>query len=167
MLYNPKSIANYFLEIALRNGEKLRPMKLQKLVYYAHGWYSGYTGQPLISEPVEAWRHGPVIASIYHEFKSFGSGEITRKATEFDGHLLCEVPAPVEPEIRQFLDNVWKSYGQFTGLKLSEMTHAVDSPWHRTWNAHPGMQGVDIPFDQIKGHFRAAADAASQRAQTA
>jgi uncharacterized phage-associated protein len=39
--------------------------------------------EPLIDERVEAWNYGPVIPSLYHEFKNFGSGAITLPATDF------------------------------------------------------------------------------------
>jgi len=167
MLYSPKSIANYFLDLAKARGEEISPMKLQKLVYYAHGWYAGYTGTPLIDEAVEAWQYGPVIPSLYHEFKKFGAGSIGAKATTIEGMEFREVPPPDDPNIRRFLENVWASYGQFTGLKLSEMTHAADSPWEETWKSAGGMRGTDIPFEKIQSHFAAAAASAKQRSAQA
>lgn len=155
MFYSPKSIANYFLDRAKESGEAISPMKLQKLVYYAHGWYAGFTGEPLIDEAVEAWQYGPVIPSLYHEFKRFGAGQITCKATEFDGLELKETAAPDSSAVRAFLDKVWSAYGRFTGIKLSEMTHAAGSPWDQTWRASNGMRGADIPFEQIVSHFKA------------
>jgi uncharacterized phage-associated protein len=155
---SPKSVANYFLDLAAASGQPITPMKLQKLVYYAHGWYAGYTEQPLINEPVEAWQYGPVIPSLYHEFKRFGSGVIKGKATDvdFDREGFCEVPPPSDPNLRAFLDNIWKSYGRYTGIALSEMTHASGSPWHETWSKCAGMKGTDIPFSAIKDHFKSA-----------
>lgn len=155
-MFSPKAIANYFLDLAAASGQSITPMKLQKLVYYAHGWYAGYTQQPLINEPVEAWQYGPVIPSLYHEFKRFGSGTIKGKATDFDSQGFGEVPPPSDPNIRAFLENVWKSYGRYTGIALSEMTHSADSPWHETWVKCAGMKGVDIPFSSIAEHFKAA-----------
>lgn len=152
-MLSPKSIANYFLEIAAKNGEVMTPMKLQKLVYYAHGWYAGYTQQPLINESVEAWQYGPVIPSLYHEFKRFGSGAIKGKAFDLEPFAMAEVPTPSDPNIRQFLDNVWNSYGKYTGIALSEMTHAGGSPWHKTWEKCKGMKSTDIPFEIIRDHF--------------
>lgn len=163
MLYSPKSIANYFLELASAAGQSISPMKLQKLVYYAHGWYAGYTGQPLINEPVEAWQYGPVIPSLYHEFKRFGAGSIMGKATEFEGLSLKEVAPPTDSNVRKFLDNVWSSYGQYTGIKLSEMTHAPESPWDQTWKSAVGVRGADIPFERISEHFKDAVEKARQR----
>ena len=167
MLYSPKSIANYFLDLAKASGQSISPMKLQKLVYYAHGWYAGHTGQPLINEAVEAWQYGPVIPSLYHEFKRFGAGSISCKATDLEGAELREVPAPEDPALRQFLNNVWTSYGQFTGIRLSEMTHAPDGPWDQTWKEAAGVRGADIPFDRIVEHFKAAAENAKQRSTQA
>ena len=77
-----KAVANYFLDIAERDGKTLNPMKLQKLVYIAHGWHLAIRRRPLIRESVEAWKYGPVIADLYHEFKKFGNMPITERATE-------------------------------------------------------------------------------------
>ena len=57
-MFSPKAIANFFLSLAKQSGEAITPMKLQKLVYYAHGWFAGHTGTPLINETVEAWHTG-------------------------------------------------------------------------------------------------------------
>lgn len=164
-MFSPKSIANYFLELAAANSEPITPMKLQKLVYYAHGWFAGYTGKPLINEAVEAWQYGPVIPSLYHEFKQFGSGNISGKAYEYDAGGVRMAPPPSDPEIRAFLHNVFSSYGKFSGIRLSEMTHASGTPWDQTWRDCRGMRGVDIPFSRIAEHFQEAAKKAQQAAQ--
>lgn len=165
MLLDPKSIANFFLDLAKARGDKISPMKLQKLVYYAHGWFAGYTGKPLINESVEAWQYGPVIPSLYREFKQFGSGEIGVKASVMDGFEIVEVPPPEDEGMRKFLTSVWESYGKYTGIALSEMTHAAGSPWHETWKANQGVRGVDIPFELVAKHFKAAVETAKQKAQ--
>lgn len=161
-MYDPKSIANYFLEVAAAEGQSIDPMKLQKLVYYAHGWYAGHRGQPLINENIEAWQYGPVIPSLYHEFKPYGAGTIRTKATSYANGAFQEVPHPPDPAVRQFLDNVWRSYSPYTGIALSEMTHAADSPWDVTWRTNRGMHGSDIPFNLIQEHFGQAVARATQ-----
>jgi uncharacterized phage-associated protein len=164
LMLSPKSIANFMIDLANNEGQSLDPMKLQKLVYYAHGWYAGYSGQPLIDEEIEAWPYGPVIPSLYDEFKRFGSGRITGKATVFSEGRLCEVPPPGDPNIRSFLQNVWRSYGRYTGMALSEMTHAQGSPWDVTRKETNGMRGADIPFERIRDHFIEAVQAANRHA---
>lgn len=163
-VFNPKSIANYFLDLAKASGKPISPMKLQKLVYYAHGWYAGYTRQPLINEAVEAWQYGPVIPSLYHEFKRFGSGQIHGKAMIFDNVGVREAPTPSDPAICTFLNNVWNSYGPYEGITLSEMTHASGTPWDVTWSECQGVRGADIPFERISNWF---GEAVAKTQQTA
>jgi uncharacterized phage-associated protein len=168
MLYSTKSVANYFLELAKKNGQVLTPMKLQKLVYYAMGWFAGYKGKPLVDEAPEAWQYGPVFPTLYHEFKQFGSGPITRKATELNHDFEDEeVSVPEDPDVRGFLDNIWKSYNRYTGVALSEMTHAIGTPWELTWRKAQGVRNVSIPFDIIKEYFEATAEKARQRSKAA
>lgn len=167
MTYSAKSIANFFLEQARKGGIPVTPMKLQKLVYYAHGWFSGHTGQPLIDETIEAWQYGPVIQSLYHEFKQYGAQPIHRPATDFDLDRFepVEVPVPEDEAVRKFLMAIWNSYSKFTGIALSEMTHAVGSPWDIAWKEGGGIKGKDIPQELITTHFRDAVAKAKAKLQ--
>ena len=168
MLHSTKSVANYFLELAKKNGQVLTPMKLQKLVYYAMGWFAGYTGKPLVDEAPEAWQYGPVFPNLYHEFKNFGSKPITRKAVELDCDFEdVEISTPEGSDVRAFLDNIWNSYSKYTGIALSEMTHAIGTPWEITWREAQGVRNISIPFELIKEHFEATAAKARQRSAAA
>jgi uncharacterized phage-associated protein len=162
MIYSAKSIANEFLNLAQEKGEGLSPMKLQKLVYYAHGWYVGMTGKRLINEEIEAWKFGPVIPSLYQEFRKYGSSPIQEQATEIvgletTGFKIRDVSTPESDEIKKFIKNVWNAYGKFTAIALSDMTHAVDSPWDKTFKDSETINR-DIPFELIKSHFEQAVE---------
>lgn len=63
MFYDAKSIANYFLELAAESGQRIDAIKLQKLVYFANGWYAGYTSQPLMPSVDGNWA-SPTAAYI-------------------------------------------------------------------------------------------------------
>ena len=39
-------------------------VKVQKLLYYCHGWHLAFTGNPMFSERVEAWELGPVVPAV-------------------------------------------------------------------------------------------------------
>jgi len=160
--YDPKAIANFFIERAAAEGKQLTPLQLIKLVYIAHGWYLGLTGEPLINEPPEAWQYGPVIPSLYQALKIYGKGPITEKIYGFDVSswpkitlTTREIPPPDDENIRQFLDSVWKRYGKFSASQLSLLTHQPDTPWHETWekNRAKYIKGVDIPERLIKKHY--------------
>ncbi|WAK02791.1 Panacea domain-containing protein [Methylobacter sp. YRD-M1] len=123
MAHSALAIANAFLDLARGDGKGITPMKLQKLVYYAHGWNLGIFGEPLIDETIEAWKYGPVIQPIYHEFKSFGAEEITHCGTTFDPDAFDFVePRPEGDEnTLALVKKVWGEYGGFTAIQLSSV----------------------------------------------
>lgn len=159
------AIANHLLDLADASGDPVSPMKLQKILYYAHGWHLALTSQPLLDEQVEAWQWGPVIPSVYHEFKQFGDSPIRVsrycKTQMFliGGKRKIKVYAPAlvdtEPTriARPIIDRVWDVYKPFSAIQLSTMTHQPGSPWDQTWKASNGRRGTDIPDEVIRNHF--------------
>lgn len=167
MTYSSKAIANYFLELAKSSDELLTPMKLQKLIYFAHGWHLAIYDEPLISETVEAWRFGPVVPSVYHEFKGYGSGTISDFATELDltddddsFSLTSYIPKvnQNDEKVIALLKKIWEIYGKYSGITLSNLTHKDDSPWAKVWDIST-PKGTDIPAIEIKKYFQELAAA--------
>ncbi|MGD0960413.1 MAG: type II toxin-antitoxin system antitoxin SocA domain-containing protein [Methylomonas sp.] len=156
MTHSALSVANAFLDLARAEGKGISPMKLQKLVYYAHGWYLGLFDNPLIDEAIEAWKYGPVIQSIYHEFKRFGSSDITVFGTEFD----CDAGDFIEPRpegdelARTLINKIWSEYGCYTAAALSSMTHVSGGPWEASRRDHEQARSVTIKNDLIKDYFK-------------
>ena len=124
----PQAIANAFLERAKSEGRTLTPLQVQKLVFLAHGWSLSLRGKGLIDEPIQAWTYGPVIRSLYDDFKSFGSDPIFQFATVYDNG---EFTTPVErsPEAASIFNFVWDRYKELTAGQLSRLTHLPGSPW--------------------------------------
>jgi uncharacterized phage-associated protein len=153
MAYPSTSIANYFLERASQEGRAITPMQLLKLVYIAHGWHLGYTGQKLITEEVQAWRHGPVIKALYDRLKHFGSGAVRGLIAEspFGG-----LPQPVGADVMPMLDGVWRNYARFSGVELSQMTHMPGTPWSVAWHMQGGknMMFAPISAELIRDHYQ-------------
>lgn len=166
-MHSAKAIANFFLDQSDRDGRQMTQMKLHKLVYYAHGWHLGLRDQPLIDETVEAWKYGPVIRSLWDEFRDAGSKPIQRKAVEANvkGLRLISFSEPVvdsSDESIPMLKRTWEVYGPLSAVQLSQMTHERDSPWTITWNkaqAEGVTLGVDIPNDLIREYFKKKAQA--------
>lgn len=132
--YLPTHIANFFLWKAdEENIKNLTPLKLIKLVYFAYGWYLAVYDKKLFCEKIEAWRYGPVIPSLYHEFKEFGNSAVCQFAVEFapeTGEFEYPVVAQDDKDVLQILGAVWEIYKNRSGIELSEITHSKDSPWH-------------------------------------
>lgn len=115
------NIVNCFLYLDDSNdGDGVSNLKLQKLVYYAQGFYSAIFGKSLFENEIEAWTHGPVIPSLYHAYKHYGSNKITVPAG-FDMQLLTQDEIDLVAE-------VYEVFGQYSAWKLRDMTHE-ESPW--------------------------------------
>lgn len=155
MAYEAKAVANYFLDFG--SSSALNPMKIQKLVYFAHGWHLAiHSGEPLIDEAVQAWTYGPVIPSLYHEFKKYGSGPITSPALsmELSGTMLRFVkPSVGDEQTMDLLGNVWEVYGDMSAVQLSNLTHEPGSPWHQVYSKSPHKKGLVIPDALIGQEF--------------
>lgn len=161
MAYDAKAVANYFLDLAAEEKTNLTPMQLQKLVYFAHGWNLALYNEPLIVDPVQAWKFGPVVPTLYHEFKSFGAGAIPGKATEFDfaeGRLVEPSISEDDSKGSHLLKQIWKAYGGLSGPQLSNLTHLPETPWSTVWDRSGGAMQTVIPNEEIRDYFTAQAE---------
>ncbi len=147
---SPFAVANYFIGKAAATGVALTPMKLIKLVYIAHGWCLGLTGEALISESPQAWKYGPVIESLYGVYRRYGNGQIPASAAMPWAELRQS------EKLTPLLSRVWDVYSQYTGGQLSTLTHQRGTPWDEVWNAQGGCdrRGAMIPDDLIRQHYR-------------
>jgi len=162
------AVANYFVEKALDSNVELTPMKLVKLVYIAHGWHLALNDTELFSEDVQAWQYGPVVPTVYYNFRHFGSGIITSKAeiqdvVYSDGGLRFKTHQPQiqDASVIPLLDRVWQVYSKYTGAQLSTLTHQKGTPWDITYNKLGGKdkKSFPIPTDLIKSHYKTLANA--------
>ncbi len=149
MKYEAKHIANFFVKKGMDSGNPVTPMKLQKLVYIAHGWHLGLTGEPLFKDEVGAWPFGPVIRSVYKEFISFSKSPITELAVDFWGNV-CEV-AETDEHIMALLEKIWEVYGKYSATQLSNMTHERGTPWDTVYEE--GKSKI-IPNQVIEDYYK-------------
>lgn len=128
MPYTPLALANEFLVKA--DGEGLDHMKIQKLAYYAYGWWLAYhPNEPLLSEGPELWKFGPVFAGLYRVLATHGPKTIVgpQKAVPFGVPPM--LPDQGADNIRNLVDWIWDRYGGLDSFTLSDMTHAKGTPW--------------------------------------
>jgi len=113
-----RAVSDYFLSEMAQSGESLSNLKLQKMLYYAQGWFLAINGRPLFDNEIQAWVHGPVVVDEYHRFKEAGYAPII-----WDGR---EVDLP--EDVAQFLDRVIYTYGSESAYGLEVRTHR-EAPW--------------------------------------
>ncbi len=77
MTMTASEAARYFL--ALQDDEdSISNLKLQKLLYYAQGFSLALTGKPLFNDQIKAWIHGPVVPSVWADYRECGAGPVPR-----------------------------------------------------------------------------------------
>lgn len=158
MPYSAKAVANEFLTLANQEQESIPQMKMQKLVYISHGFNLAIFNTPLIDESVQAWKFGPVISTLYDEFKGFGSGPITSPASNMiiddDFNIRTDVPSiPLDDtRTKELIRAVWDRYKIYSGPNLSDLTHRDNTPWSRTFVF--GIPNLVIDNDLISEHYQ-------------
>ena len=136
-------VANFFIYLLGDEESDLTNMKLNKLTYYAQGQFLKTNGKPLFSESVEAWRHGPVVPSVYYAFKNNEGNPIKNFDGEFD---ISKYTA----EEKEVMLDVALDKGRYSAITLRNMTHKPGGPWAQSYN---GNLFATIPNDLIEEYF--------------
>jgi uncharacterized phage-associated protein len=156
MAYSVLAVGNAFIELSKRDGVPVTNMKLQKLVYIAHGFALALHHEGLFREPVHAFQWGPVIPELYHAVKHFGRNAITEKIPVPAGELTIDLDDP-NNIAAELVKMVWQKYGKYTAAQLSTLTHRDGTPWSQVWN--DTEYGV-IPNDLTRYHYKSLVKAA-------
>lgn len=156
--YNIEAGANSLLQLTEAQGIETSPMKLQKLLYLAHGYYLGATGNPLVDEEFEAWEYGPVSPTIYHDLKQYGKMPIPsgRRVSRLNAReFVFETPYVSQDDATAdwILAFVVKTYGTRTAIYLSDLTHKIGSPWEVVKKHSPHARNAHINNSIIKDYF--------------
>lgn len=131
-------VARYIINYSNEKGYPISNLRLQKLLYFVQACYLSLTEKkdPCFDDRIEAWDFGPVVPSVYHEFKQFGNGSIptiecyytfdknnilSLKKHEFSKEI---IPA----DDRMAIDLVVSSFSEFTTSSLVKLTHE-QKPW--------------------------------------
>jgi len=126
----------------LEHGELISNLKLQKLLYYIQGYFIAVFGKQLFDNEIEAWQYGPVVREVYNHFKDNGSSSI-----KIDKNAPI---AKLNNDEESLFSEVLNEYGQYSAIKLMNMTHE-ESPWVKTFNENPqGVISVDLMTEYFK-----------------
>ncbi len=125
-ILSAKEVAQYILVNQNKAGvaERITHLKLQKLCYYAQGIALARFGHPMFSDGIERWQYGPVVRSLWLEYRGYGDTPLPVPEESFD-------TAQIGDEAAHLLDEVIKKYGVRTAGELINMTHA-EPPWRET-----------------------------------
>lgn len=151
-------VANEFLGLADDDGRGLTMLQIIKLTYIAHGYYLGFTNEPLYTDDTIAWKYGPVIVGVYDMISS--PKAFRQSPRVIRGKIAENEFPPVKDEFaKALIKRVWDVYGKYTGWQLTELTHRKNTPWYEVWQQEPN--GV-IPVQSIARHYKEVIDRAGK-----
>ena len=133
------AIANFFIRKSLKEEKPITQIKLQKLIFFAHGFYLALKEKPLVTEKIEAWQYGPVIPSVYHKFKKWGNNSINEVLLEHNNNLIIN-----EDDIG-FLDLVWHKFSSLSAAQLVKISHEKNGPWKKAIEKSQALVGFVVP----------------------
>lgn len=141
MEYPSHQIAN---EILAAHGD-VSHMKLQKLLYYANGWWLATTGHRLLNENPQVWRYGPVFSYLYRTLSRFGHSNIGGpvKGNPFAAQPEMLGGGAEEQQVRKLLEWIWEENSTKTAVQLSDETHALGTPWRQIAEKY----NFRVPYD--------------------
>lgn len=125
MEHDARSVANAFIQRGIDAKRPLTPLQVQKLVFFAHAWLLGLRGRPLINEPFEVWKYGPVVPVVYYCLRHYGGDPVTETLPAHPAKTEDEY----EPAEEDIINQVFKIYGDLGGAQLITLTHLEDTPW--------------------------------------
>lgn len=125
--------------LASQSGWSLSNLELQKILFLAHMFHLGRSGEPLILKNFEAWEYGPVHPDLYHKAKVFGSDPV-----ENIFHSASDLPDGAEKDI---IDEACISLSGAGAGRLVQATHRDGGAWDK--NYIPKIRHCVIPNDDI------------------
>lgn len=126
-----QKLAYWFIVKAEATERQLTPSKLMQLVILASHEYLRDFGEPLMNEAAEAWENGPVLPTLYHEYKEQGFFAPIEHASR------RQTPLEPDEQLENFLSCIWDKYDKYTARQLVRASMAPGTPWDLTLEEEP------------------------------
>ena len=144
-------VAKYILNLINEDyGETISNLKLQKILYYIQGYFLAYFDKPLFEDKIVAWAYGPVVPSVYNEYKKYGNNSLpVHEITQEEYHMFINNLSKNELGLIQ---QVFETYIDYSAYNLVNMTHS-ETPWNSAL-IDGKATGNEIDNDIIKFFFK-------------
>lgn len=135
-LYSALDIARYVINYSNEKDYGITNLKLQKVLYFIQAWFLMKKNKRCFNEDLKAWKLGPVVPEVYHEFKRFGSSYIPniKSFITVDGDNIWSMKRIaftdefINKEDREIINKVIDDLSEFSATYLVKITHK-QKPW--------------------------------------
>lgn len=119
----------------LRQRSSANKLQLHKLLFYVQCTHLAWEGTPAFPETVEAWRDGPVVASLWRDERWWRRSRSTQ---------------PVPSGVGNVISNVLARHSHLSGPQLVALTHE-NGPWVEITGSD-GAKNQSIPHALMAAH---------------
>lgn len=119
-MYDALNIAEYVIDYEHKQNRSISNLRLQKLLYFVQAQFWVTNKRACFNDKLEAWNLGPVVPSVYHKFKLFGSLNFPQSlVTEFRG---------ISTGDQRLINETLDKCAQYSTSTLISLTHG-QKPW--------------------------------------
>lgn len=72
-MYKAMDVAHYIIQREWKENRAVSNLRLQKLLYFAQGFFYSCGEEGCFKDKIEAWDFGPVVPEVYRVYKKYGS----------------------------------------------------------------------------------------------
>lgn len=139
--YSAMNVANYILRYYSQRDTWISNLKLQKILYFLQAQFMVSKNKPLFIDEIEAWDCGPIVTSVYHNFKILGGASIPVIHQE-------KYPYYVEWEDATIINAVLDELKPYTATDLLQIIHN-QRPWKNAY-----YNGRNISIYELQDYFK-------------
>jgi uncharacterized phage-associated protein len=144
MAYSALEIAAGFIKKGKTDNKPFTELKLQCMVYYAHGYHLAINREPLFTDTIEAWEVGPAIQSVYKLYRLIDR----LPTTQWPANNLDIV---YEPNVSEAIEAAWEAAFRLTSDQFVKWVTAKGSPWAQAYS--PIKWSLNIDNEIIRKYF--------------
>lgn len=134
-------ISAYVIKQFNNREQPITNLKLQKVLYYIQMAHLKEYGFPAFDDPIEAWRHGPVVYDIYSIFKRYTSMPIDAK-----DFYIRQTKQDLDETCKHACDTVIEKTLSLDPWELVNLTHQTEA-WKKNYVS--GFNNI-IPLHDIQ-----------------
>lgn len=152
--YSALDIARFVINYSNRSNSPITNLKLQKLLYFIQAYFITKLNRPCFKDDIEAWSLGPVVPSVYHEFKNYGAGYIPYIKAYFDmshgssSFMHVFNPDNISRSDQECIQTIVDNLSKYSASTLVTITHDQE-PWKKAFEYGYKV----IPLLSIKNYF--------------
>ena len=152
--FDASEVAAYIVAQFNEKGMYLDHLKLQKLLYFiCLDWIKEYQTYPY-KQAIEMWKLGPVIRSVYSEYRTNGYNQIAEvpSSLKFSDQGITykkNTPANFSTQEKSLVDKVIERLGKKNSFDLVDLTHE-HGPWSRNEKLiNSGVYSIEYEFEDF------------------